>query len=90
MSVFVVGGQRGNKHKSKLLALIMMISHFNKQGRNGGMFQFCNLHWRGGEEDHNVRFTDFNKMRLYLKKTYLEKEDLDVWMKEQNNCNGSK
>jgi hypothetical protein len=68
MLVFVVGGQRGNKHKSKILALIMMISHFNKQGRNGGMLQFCNLHCRDEEEDHSARFTDSNKMRLYLRK----------------------
>jgi hypothetical protein len=68
MLVFVVGGQTGNKHKSKMLPLIMMISHFNKQGRNGGMLQFCNLHWRGEEEDHSARLTDSKMMGLYLKK----------------------
>jgi hypothetical protein len=68
MLVFVVGGQRGNKHKSKMFPLIMMISHFNQQGRNGGMLQFCNLHWRSEEGYHSARFTDSNKMRLYLKK----------------------
>jgi hypothetical protein len=66
MLVFVVRGQRENK--CKMLPLAMMISHFNKQGRNGGMLQFCNLHWRSEEEDHSARLTDSNKMRLYLKK----------------------
>jgi hypothetical protein len=47
MLVFVVGGQRGNKYESKMLPLILMISHFNKQCRNGAMLQFCNCHWRG-------------------------------------------
>jgi hypothetical protein len=68
MLVFVVEGQRGNKHKSKMLPLITMISHFNKQGRNGDKLQFCNLHWRGEEEVHSARFTDTNNMRVYLKK----------------------
>jgi hypothetical protein len=49
-----------------MLPLIMMISHFNKQGRNGGMLQFCILYWMGEEEDHSARLTDSNKMRLYL------------------------
>jgi hypothetical protein len=47
---------------------IKMISHFNKQGKNGGMLQFCNFHWRSEEEDHSARLTDNNKVRLYLKK----------------------
>jgi hypothetical protein len=40
MLVFIVGGQRGNKHRSKMLPLRMMISHFKKQGRSGGMLSF--------------------------------------------------
>jgi hypothetical protein len=54
MLVFVVGRQE-NKHKSEMLPLMKMISYFNKQGRNGGMLQFCNLHWRSAEEDHSAR-----------------------------------
>jgi hypothetical protein len=44
--VYIVGGQAETKCKRKMMTVIMMTSHFSKQGRHGDMHQCSQLHCR--------------------------------------------